>query len=87
MLQEIQVLVIEILRTLEHQVLKQVGKAGAARDFIFGTDVVPDVDGDYRSLVVFVDNQCQSIVEHEFAIGDIDILGGSIEPQPRAETD
>ena len=50
-----------ILRAHEHQVLEQVGEAGAAGLLVTGADVVPDVGGDDGDGVILVDDEGQSV--------------------------
>ena len=54
-----------VFRPAEHQVLEQVGKAGRALGFVFRAHIVPDTDGHDRSLVVFVDQYGQAIIQLE----------------------
>jgi hypothetical protein len=61
-LQRAQVFTVVVLRALEHQVLEQVGKAGAATHFVLRADVVPDVDRDDRRLVVLVNDHGEPVV-------------------------
>ena len=43
----------QMLVALEHHVLKEMSKTAAAVRIIFRTDVIPDLDGDGRALVIF----------------------------------
>ena len=54
-----------MLAALEHQVLEQVREARLPGPLVLRTDVIPDVDGDDRGLVILVHDQRQSVVEHE----------------------
>src|SRR5215472_19130345 len=47
-----------------------------ARLLVFRADVIPDVHGDDGRLVVFVDDQRETVVEHEFFKGDVDLGAG-----------
>ena len=77
LLQGVQVFALEILRALEHQVLEEVGEAGAAADFVLGAHVVPDVDSHDRCLVILVDDDREAVVEHALRVGNINGgLGG-----------
>ena len=71
----LEVVVVEVLAAVEHQVLEQVREAGLADLLVAGADVVPDVDGDDRRLVVLVDDQAQAVVEDVLRIGDVDDVG------------
>ena len=55
-----------VLRTLEHHVFEEVGKAGPARPLVLGTDVIPDVDADDRRGVVFMQDDIQTVGKREF---------------------
>jgi hypothetical protein len=46
----------------EHEVFEKMGEPGLPRFFIFGTDMVPEVDGHDRRFAVLVDNQGQSVL-------------------------
>ena len=54
-LERFEVVLVEVLAAVEHQVFEQVSEAGAAGLFIFRADVIPDVDGNNRRFMVFVD--------------------------------
>ena len=71
----LEVVVVEVLAAVEHQVLEQVREAGLADLLVTRADVVPDVDGDDRRLVVLVDDQAQSVVEHVLRVGYVDDVG------------
>ena len=62
-----------MLAALKHQMFEQMGKAVLARSFVLGTDVVPDIDGNDRCLVIGVHDQRQAVVEHVFLVADLDI--------------
>ncbi len=71
----LEVLVVVVLGAVEHQVFKQVREAGFAGLLVLGADVVPDVDGDDRRLVVLVDNQPETVVERVFGVGNFNVGG------------
>ena len=54
---------IVVLRALEHQVLEQMGEAGAPRLLVLRPDVIPDVHGNDRTRVVFVEQDVESVAE------------------------
>ena len=56
-----EVIVVVVLRALEHHVLEQVGKAGSTRLFVLRADLVHDVHGDDRRLVVLVKQDRQAV--------------------------
>ena len=62
---------IEILAAAEHEVLEEMGETGLAGFFVFGADVIPGVDGDDGSFVVFVDDDGETVGEDEFGVGDV----------------
>ncbi len=64
-IEDLEVLVVRVLAALEHQVLEQVREARLPGPLVLRTDVIPDVDGDDRGLVILVHDQRQSVVEHE----------------------
>ena len=61
----------DVARALEHDVLEQVGEPGLAGDLVLGADVVPQVDGDDRSEMVFRDDDAQAIIEVLVAESDL----------------
>ena len=62
---------IVMLGAFEHQVLEQVRKAGASRALVLRADVIPDVDGHHRQLMVFVHDDVEAVVERALGIGDL----------------
>ena len=70
-LQRSEELVVMVLRAVEHQVFEQMGEPGLAGHLVLGAHVVPEVGGDDGRLVVFVNDDTQSVVEHELAVGDV----------------
>ncbi len=73
--EERQVLVVKIFRTLKHQMLEQVSEPGAARHLVFRADVIPHINRYDRCLPVFVDDQRQTVVQHELLVGDFEFVG------------
>jgi hypothetical protein len=67
-----------VLRAVEHQVLEQVGEAGAARRLVLAADVVPEVDRDDRGLAVGVHDHAQAVGQGELLVGDRDAAGGGL---------
>ena len=63
LLQRMEVAAVVMLRALEHQVLEEVREAGTAGHLVLGADVVPDVDGDDRQRVIFVDEDVEAVGE------------------------
>ena len=68
----LEVVVVEVLRTVEHQVLEQVGEASLAGLLVLRSHVVPDVDRDDWRLAVLMNHQRQSVVQNVLRIGDVD---------------
>jgi hypothetical protein len=75
----LEVLVIVIFGTVEHQMFEQVCETGFPAFLVFGANVIPDIDRDNRRFVVFVDNQAQSVIERVFGKIDLDISGARID--------
>ena len=46
-----------ISRRVEHQVLEEMSKTGFADFLVLGAHVIPDIDGDYGRLVIFMHDQ------------------------------
>jgi len=64
-----------MLRTLEQEMLKQMGKSGHAGMFVLRTHMVHDVDCDDRRGVVWVNDHAQTVVEA--SVGDREMFGVS----------
>jgi len=64
-----------MLAATEHQVLEKVCEAGLSWLFVLGADAIPQVHGHNGRFVVFVDDQDETVVEHEFLVGNVNILG------------
>jgi hypothetical protein len=54
---------IVVLRSFEHQVLEEVRESGMAGAFVLRSDVIPDVHGNDRTRVVFVEQDIESVAE------------------------
>ena len=63
-----------VFGAVEHEVLEQVGEAGAAGRLVLGADIVPDADRDHRRLAVLVDDDAQAVGEREGLVRDVDPL-------------
>jgi len=61
LLQRAKVIVVVVLRSLEHHVFEQVGKTGLARPLVLRADVVPDVDGHDWGGTVLVQDDLQPV--------------------------
>ena len=55
--------------------LEKCANPGLAHFLILGADVIPEVDGHDGSFVVLMDDQGESVREHDFLVRDIDVLG------------
>ena len=62
---------VEILRAGEHEVFEEMSETGLAGFLVFGTDVIPGIDGDDGSFVVFVDQNGETVTEDKFGVGDV----------------
>ena len=71
-LEGLEVVIVEMLAAVEHQVLEQMREAGPAGPLVLGAHVIPDVHGHDRRLVVLVHQQRQAVFQDEPLIGDRD---------------
>ena len=69
--QEIQLAHADVFRALEHHVFEEVGEAGASAPFVLGAHLVRHGDGVDRGVVVFGDDDAQSVVEP--GVGELDL--------------
>ena len=60
----------------EHQVLEQVGEAGAAGPLARRSDVVPHVHGDKRHAVILVQDDAQSVGQSRLTVRNFKLLEG-----------
>jgi hypothetical protein len=58
-----------MLRSLEHQMLEQMREAGVPRPFVFGSNVIPEIDGDDRAGMVLMDQDIEAIRQCVLAEG------------------
>ena len=73
--ERLEVVVVEVLAAVEHQVLEQVREARLAELLVLRSDVVPDVHRHDRRLVVLAHDQREPVVEDELLVGDVDLPG------------
>ena len=66
-LQRLEEPAVVVLGALEHQMLEEVREAGVPRPFVFGSDVIPDVDRDDRTPVRFVQQHVEAVGERVLA--------------------
>ena len=52
-----------VLGSLEHQVLEEVGEPGRAGALVLRSDVVPEVDGHNRTVVILVQDDVEAVGE------------------------
>jgi hypothetical protein len=57
-----------MLGAFEHQVLEQVREAGAAGTLVLRPHVIPDVHGNNRDMVIFVDEHVEAVAERVFPV-------------------
>ena len=69
--EHLEIVGIEVLAAVEHQVLEQVREPGLAALLVLRPDVVPDVDRHDGSFVVLVDDDREPVREHELHIRDV----------------
>ena len=76
----------EVLRPVEHQVLKEVREAGPAGNFILRAHVIPNLHVDHRRVVALHNQRAQAVIEFHFVdFGVRKLDGGSrgrLENQP-----
>jgi hypothetical protein len=70
-LERLEVSVVVVRRSLEHQVLEQVGEAGVPRLLVLRSDVIPDIDRDNRTVVIFVEKNVEPVLERVAGIGQV----------------
>ena len=74
-LEHLEVVVVEVLGPVEHQVLEQVREPAPPVRLVFRPDVVPHVDGHDGRLVVLVDDEREPVVERERLVRDVGEAG------------
>ncbi len=62
-LEGLEVLVVEMLAALEHQVLEEMGEAAATAALVGRADQVADLGGHHRQPVVFAQEHGEAVVE------------------------
>ena len=62
---------VEVLASLEHEVLEEVREPAAALAFVHRADVVPDVHRHQRSAVIFREDHRQAVGQLVFLEGDL----------------
>jgi len=60
-----------VLGAFEHQVLEEVRETGLARLLVLRADVVPEVHGHHRQLMIFVHDDIEAVVERALREGDL----------------
>ena len=64
---EIAELQVIVQRSLEHHVLEQMCETGPSRRIILRADIKNDINADERRLVVFVQDDCEAVIEPELS--------------------
>ena len=77
LLQRREVALVVMLGPFEHQVLEEMREAGAARPLVLGADVIPDVHGHDRHVMILVDDHVETVGERALGEGKIDVAGWS----------
>ena len=62
-----------IFRSIEHQMLEQMGKARLARRFVARSDMIPDRHRHHRRLAIGMDDDTQPVLQPELLIRNIDL--------------
>ena len=70
--QRLEIVAGRVFGAVEHQMLEQMGEAGAAGRLVLGADIVPDGHRDHRRLAVLVDDDAKAIGEREGLEGDVE---------------
>ena len=63
----------QVFRSVEHQMLEQMGKAGLALGLVLRSDIVPHRDAHHRRLAIFMHQYGQAIGEHELLVRNLDL--------------
>ena len=69
----LEVVVVEVLAAVEHEVLEKVGKAALAGLLVFRADVIPHVDRHDRRFAILVHDDRQTIWQYELLEWDVDL--------------
>ena len=74
-------LLAHMLGALEHHVLEEVRETGAARALLHWPHVIPDVDGDDRELVIFVQEDLEAVAQLVIARSESPARGWNARPK------
>src|SRR5262249_54444735 len=66
-----EVIGVVILRPLKHHVLEEMREASAPAPLVLRSDVIPDVDGDNRRSMIFMQDDSQAVLERVFLVRDL----------------
>ena len=72
-LQRHEIIIVAILRAVEHQMLEEMREARLARWLVLRADIVPDRERDHRRLAVGVDDDPEAIVERETVVRNVNL--------------
>ena len=74
-LQRMEISLVVVLRAFEHQMFEQMGEPGPPGMFVLRPDVIPDVHGDHRQPVVFVDDHPKTVFKRVLREGNVHEIG------------
>ena len=63
----------EVVAAGEHEMLEEMSETGLARFFVFGANMIPQIDRHNRRFVVFMNDQRQPVGQHKFLEGNLDL--------------
>ena len=70
-LERLKVAVIVVRRPFKHQVLEEMSEARVSGPLVLGADVIPDVDGDDRAVVILVEEHVEAVRERMPREGEV----------------
>ena len=81
-LERMEITLVVMLGTFEHQMFEQVRKTRTARMLILRSDVIPEIDGHHREPAILMDDHPQAVTEnvlreryvHEIGVSGIGAL-------------
>ena len=69
--EHLKVVVVEVFRTVEHEVLEEMRKARPSFRLILRADVIPDVDSHDGRFAILMHDEREAVVEYECLIGNV----------------
>jgi len=79
------IVLVVVLRAVEHQVLEKMGESGFSGFLVFRADMVPNVEGHDRGFVILVDDDGQAVVQDRLVEGNVGRGGQLSEGQGRGQ--